>query len=112
MDPDLILIFGFVLAIAALALLAGRSIHGQTIRHEARKLELQARTEEAKASRNGVDAEAYARLEARLRVLERIVTDRGYDVATQIEALRDQREVDEDPADSGVPIDGLRKETV
>jgi hypothetical protein len=35
-------------------------------------------------------------LEDRVRVLERIVTDRGYDVATQIEALRDQRRV-EDP---------------
>jgi hypothetical protein len=34
-------------------------------------------------------------LEERLRVLERIVTDRGYDVATQIEALRDQRRVEE-----------------
>ncbi len=30
-------------------------------------------------------------LEARVRVLERIVTDKGYDVATQIEALRDAR---------------------
>ena len=28
-------------------------------------------------------------LEERVRVLERIVTDGGYDVATQIEALRD-----------------------
>ena len=33
-------------------------------------------------------------LEARLRVLERIVTDKGYDVATQIEALLDARKVD------------------
>lgn len=33
-------------------------------------------------------------LEERVRVLERIVTDRGYDVATQIEALRDARKVD------------------
>jgi hypothetical protein len=28
-------------------------------------------------------------------VLERIITDKGYDVATQIEALRDQRRVEE-----------------
>ena len=28
----------------------------------------------------------------RVKVLERIVTDRGYDVATQIDALRDGRE--------------------
>jgi len=31
----------------------------------------------------------------RLIVLEKIVTDRGYDVATQIEALRDQRTADD-----------------
>jgi hypothetical protein len=33
-------------------------------------------------------------LEDRVRVLERIVTDKGYDVAAQIEALRDARKVD------------------
>ena len=33
-------------------------------------------------------------IEDRVRVLERIVTDKGYDVATQIEALRDARKVD------------------
>lgn len=42
------------------------------------------------------------RLEDRVQVLERIVTDGGYDVATQIEALRDTRRVDE--AGSGVPL--------
>lgn len=41
-------------------------------------------------------------LEDRVRVLERIVTDKGYDVATQIEALRDQRNVEE--RGSGVPL--------
>lgn len=34
-------------------------------------------------------------LEERVRVLERIITDRGYDIATQIEALRDTRRVEE-----------------
>ncbi|HCF25513.1 MULTISPECIES: hypothetical protein [unclassified Novosphingobium] len=33
-------------------------------------------------------------LEQRVRVLERIVTDKGYDVASQIEALRDARKVE------------------
>lgn len=33
-------------------------------------------------------------LEDRVRVLERIVTDKGYDVATQIEALRDTRRIE------------------
>ena len=36
-----------------------------------------------------------AEMEDRLRVLERIITDKGYDVATQIEALRDKRRVEE-----------------
>ncbi|RKF23555.1 hypothetical protein D6851_00600 [Altericroceibacterium spongiae] len=34
-------------------------------------------------------------LEDRVRVLERIVTDKGYDVALQIDALRDQQKVDD-----------------
>jgi hypothetical protein len=34
-------------------------------------------------------------LEERVRVLERIVTDKGYDVAAQIEALRDTRAVED-----------------
>lgn len=42
-------------------------------------------------------------LEDRVRVLERIVTDKGYDVATQIEALRDQRRVTDQEA--GVPLE-------
>ena len=50
------------------------------------------------------------RLEDRVQVLERIVTDRGYDIATQIEALRDQRRVDE--AGSGVPLGLAKKERV
>ena len=47
-------------------------------------------------------------LEDRVQVLERIVTDRGYDVATQIEALRDTRKVEQ--ADAGVPLDMARRE--
>jgi hypothetical protein len=49
------------------------------------------------------------RLEDRVQVLERIVTDRGYDVATQIEALRDQRRVDEG---AGMPLGLASKERV
>jgi len=48
------------------------------------------------------------RLEDRVQVLERIVTDRGYDVATQIEALRDTRQVEE--LDSGTPLNMNKQE--
>ena len=46
-------------------------------------------------------------LEDRVRVLERIVTDKGYDIATQIEALRDQRRVDQG---SGVRLETGHRE--
>ena len=39
--------------------------------------------------------ERVGELEDRVRVLERIVTDGGYDLAHKIEALRDERGVDE-----------------
>jgi hypothetical protein len=51
------------------------------------------------------------RLEDRVQVLERIVTDRGYDIATQIEALRDTRRVDAHTNDdAGVPLGIASKE--
>jgi len=46
---------------------------------------------------SGYSAQQDARieeLEDRVRVLERIVTDGGYDLAHKIEALRDERGVD------------------
>lgn len=43
-------------------------------------------------------------LEDRIAVLERIVTDRGYDLASQIEALRDAR------TDNGVPLEMGRQQ--
>lgn len=48
------------------------------------------------------------RLEDRVQVLERIITDRGYDIATQIEALRDTKKVEDQGA--GVPLNIDSKE--
>jgi hypothetical protein len=64
-------------------------------KHKTRIAEMQIR---ATASDTAEKAAQYAArtqdLENRVRVLERIVTDGGYDVAAQIEALRDVREVE------------------
>lgn len=49
-----------------------------------------------------------AGVDKRMQVLERIVTDKGYVVAEQIEALRDQRR--EENEDAGVPLDIASKE--
>ena len=61
-------------------------------RHQAKMQDIHLRATAESAAQY---ASHIAELEARVRVLERIVTDKGYDVATQIEALRDQRRADE-----------------
>lgn len=55
-------------------------------KHQRKMTELQMRMRADEAN----DSDAYARLEERIRVLERIVTDRGSDLSAQIEALRDE----------------------
>ena len=63
-----------------------------------------AATAENSAEKAAQYASRITQMEDRIQVLERIVTDRGYDVATQIEALRDTRRVDaqlEAPAPQG-----------
>lgn len=51
-------------------------------------------------------------MQDRMIVLERIVTDRGYTLSEEIEALRDVPAAKSDPArsDSGVPLDLGKKE--
>lgn len=80
-------------------------------KHRQRIAEMQV---DATAANTAERAAQYAsqvqKLEDRVRVLERIVTDKGYNVASQIEALRDQRRVDE--AGSGTQLDFAKKENV
>ena len=59
-------------------------------------------TAEASSEKAAQYASRVQQLEDRVQVLERIVTDSGYDIATQIEALRDTRQVEQ--KDSGVPL--------
>ncbi|MDJ0978634.1 MAG: hypothetical protein QNI87_08860 [Erythrobacter sp.] len=80
-------------------------------KHQQRMAEIQAdKTAEHTAEKAAQYASQVQRLEDRVVVLERIVTDRGYDVATQIEALRDTRETE--AANTGIPLDFGSKEKV
>ncbi|MBO0749169.1 MAG: hypothetical protein J2O44_01890 [Porphyrobacter sp.] len=54
-----------------------------------------AATAENSAEKAAQYASRIAEMEDRIRVLERIVTDGGYNVASQIEALRDTRRVEQ-----------------
>lgn len=80
-------------------------------KHQQKIAELQvATTAENTAERAAQYASHVSELEGRVRVLERIVTDGGYDVASQIEALRDQRAVEDRGA--GVSLAMNRREKV
>jgi hypothetical protein len=59
-------------------------LFSRMLRHREKKLELEAQIAAAKTVRN-------EQLEKRVRVLERIVTDKGIVVADEIERLRDER---------------------
>ncbi len=82
---ELAIIFGFILIVSFGAFALGLTIHKRDLAFKQRKLELE-------AVRTGADSAASARkieqLEQRVRVLERLATDRGQDLALQIEELR------------------------
>ncbi len=63
------------------------AIVSRVYRHREKRLELEAKIAAAKAA----DPEYARMLEERLRVLERIVTDKGHGIADEIERLRDDR---------------------
>lgn len=58
------------------------------LRHREKRMELEAQIEAAKAAASNPRPDL---LEQRVRVLERIVTDKGMNVAEEIERLRDER---------------------
>lgn len=80
MDPATIIFAAlFPLAIMAIPVSAIWTHH----RRKVLEMRLQAQGEAGRSNAQ------YEDLEERMRILERIVTDKGYDVAHQIEALRD-----------------------
>jgi len=75
-------------------------------KHQRKLAEMQLSTTAASTAEKAAQYAAQVQaLEDRVRVLERIVTDKGYDVATQIDALRDQRRIE-----GVVPLDAQKEE--
>ena len=88
--------FGFL--IPMVAIIMGVSIPITAIKLKHREKIEQMRLAAAGNPDSGGAARQEARieeLEDRVRVLERIVTDGGYDLAHKIEALRDERPLDQ-----------------
>ena len=82
MSPILIPILGICCGL--LAIFAG-AIFRPWMKMKERQMELDAQMVAAKAAQYAADT---GRLEDRVAVLERIVTDQGYSLAKEIEALR------------------------
>jgi len=68
-------------------LIFGQPLMRRYIQFHEKKLELEARMTAEKAAQYAAHNE---RLEQRVRVLERIVTDKGLELADEIERLRDK----------------------
>jgi hypothetical protein len=88
---DVNVVFALLLFLAAVGLMRSRGMGRRQRELKETIAHLQSAQAAAAPVLPGASKEQMERLEARVRVLERIVTDRGYDVATQIEALRDPR---------------------
>ena len=65
----------------------GQSTIKRILEHREKRMEIEARMTAEKAAQYAAHTE---RLEQRVRVLERIVTDKGLDVSDEIEQLRDR----------------------
>ena len=102
MDPIMIPILGIVFGCSV-------AIFGVWTKHREKIAQMQLdTTAEHTAEKAAQYAAQMQQLSDRVQVLERIVTDRGYDVATQIEALRDTRTVES--SDTGIPLNISKKE--
>ncbi|TIX51449.1 hypothetical protein [Alteraurantiacibacter aquimixticola] len=80
-------------------IVAGTEMFRRFMNYKERQLEMSEQSARSTAQNKAI--------EDRLRALESIVTDGGYDVASKIEALRDTRKVEDQG--SGVPL-GLSRE--
>lgn len=85
MSPLLIPIFALLIPIVAIV---ANVVIKPMIRLRERRMEIEVAMTAEKAAQYAAHTE---RLEQRVRVLERIVTDRGADLAGEIERLRDER---------------------
>ena len=78
----------FIVIGLPILLIFGQPFLKRLLEHREKRMEIEARLTAEKAAQYAAHTE---RLEQRVRVLERIVTDKGIDVADEIEKLRDER---------------------
>ena len=78
----------FIVVGIPVILIFGQPFLKRMLEHREKRMEIEARLTAEKAAQYAAHTE---RLEQRVRVLERIVTDKGLDISDEIERLRDDR---------------------
>ncbi len=84
------LVIGFFMIVVGIPVIAGLASDGfkRWLKHKEKMAEALSTVTAEKAAQYAAHTE---RLEQRVRVLERIVTDKGLEVSDEIERLRDER---------------------
>jgi hypothetical protein len=82
---------GMMIPIIAIVLGISLGFYGVWTQHKQKLLKLQVEAVKAAAGNSGDQDRELQDLRERVRVLERIVTDGSYDLASRIDALRDER---------------------
>lgn len=86
MGPGIVFLIPILGISVGLVAVVGGVIVKPWLAHREKRMELEATMVAEKAAQYAVQTE---RLEQRVRVLERIITDRGVDLSEEIERLRD-----------------------
>ncbi|MFY8196890.1 hypothetical protein [Novosphingobium sp. B1] len=86
MNEDVVLALVFMVIVVPIVLGIGSDIYKRRLAFRERELELLSKQTAEKAAQYAAQSE---RLEQRVRVLERIATEKNTDLALQIESLRD-----------------------
>lgn len=84
MDINMLIAMIFIVVITAIVLGVCKDLLNRWLRHKELQMELMAKQTAEQAARYATKSE---QLEQRVRVLERIATDRGADLAIQIDDL-------------------------
>ena len=80
----------FIVVGLPVLLIFGQPFLKSLLKHRERRMEIEAQMTAEKAAQYAAHTD---RLEQRMRVLERIVTDRGIDISDEIERLRDHKPI-------------------
>jgi hypothetical protein len=85
---------GVMIPILAIVMGISLGFFGVWTSHKQKLAKLQVEAAKAAAGNGGEQTREIKEWRERVGVLERIVTDGGYDLATRIEALRDERQIE------------------